>query len=282
MPELPFILAVSRPRFWIYTFGPFLVGTAAGMASPAELPMLSTVLLGLYFLLPANLLIYGVNDIFDYETDKLNQKKAGYETLVADDRRWELTAWILALNIPFLVLALLFASDLLPAIEGFLFFAIFYSAPPVRAKAVPFLDSAFNVLYVFPGIVAYKLTAGTYPPAAVLAAGACWTAAMHAYSAIPDIEADRAAGLRTVATLLGPARTLVFCGLLYLAAAALSFEYLSYFSAAAGAVYVAIVLASFRAVREQAIFRIYRVFPAINAACGFCLFWAVALKKLLA
>jgi 4-hydroxybenzoate polyprenyltransferase len=33
------------------------------------------VLLMIYFTYPANLLVYGVNDIFDYETDKLNAKK---------------------------------------------------------------------------------------------------------------------------------------------------------------------------------------------------------------
>jgi hypothetical protein len=38
---------------------------------------------------------------------------------------------------------------------GFLFFGIFYSAPPIRAKEIPFLDSFFNILYVFPGIAAY-------------------------------------------------------------------------------------------------------------------------------
>lgn len=35
----------------------------------------------LYFLFPANLLVYGVNDIADEDTDILNAKKQGYELL---------------------------------------------------------------------------------------------------------------------------------------------------------------------------------------------------------
>ena len=35
-----------------------------------------------YFLIPANILIYGINDIFDYDTDKLNPKKGTYEAFI--------------------------------------------------------------------------------------------------------------------------------------------------------------------------------------------------------
>jgi 4-hydroxybenzoate polyprenyltransferase len=36
--------------------------------------------------------------------------------------------------------------------------------------------------------------------------------AMHTYSAIPDIEPDRAAGIETTATVLGETRTYLYCG----------------------------------------------------------------------
>jgi len=42
---------------------------------------------------------------------------------------------------------------------------------------------------------------------------------MHTFSAIPDIAPDRAAGIRTTATLLGERRTYAYCGACWLAAA---------------------------------------------------------------
>jgi lycopene elongase/hydratase (dihydrobisanhydrobacterioruberin-forming) len=45
--------------------------------------------------------------------------------------------------------------------------------------------------------------------------------AMHAYSAIPDIQPDTEAGLTTTAVYLGKQGTLIYCGLLWVAAAIL-------------------------------------------------------------
>ena len=69
------LLKTSRPRFWIYLIGPILIAFAASGLQFSPL----LILLGLYATLPANLLIYGVNDIFDRDTDALNAKKSGYE-----------------------------------------------------------------------------------------------------------------------------------------------------------------------------------------------------------
>src|SRR6476469_2644537 len=108
MSEIGFLLRVSRPRFWIYIFGPYLVGVAAAAVGRADFLRTDAIIYALYFLLPANLLIYGVNDIFDYETDRLNPKKEGYEELVYPSRRGGLITAILILNIPFMIAAYFF------------------------------------------------------------------------------------------------------------------------------------------------------------------------------
>ena len=276
------LLKVSRPRFWFYLFGPYIVGLAAGVTDRAHLLDWRYLLLGLYFLLPANLLVYGVNDIFDYETDRLNPKKAEYEALVAPDSRRRLFYWIMGLNLPFIVLAAgLFDARTFAALQTFIFLSIFYSSPPIRAKTKPFLDSAFNILYVMPGVFAYCMAAGDLPPVELILAGGLWTAAMHAYSAVPDIESDRAAGLRTIATLLGANVTIALCLVLYLAAAALSANHLGIVSLALGAAYAILMIASFVSLRTGRIFDLYSRFPLINAAAGFIIFWQVALDKLL-
>ncbi|MGB7209325.1 MAG: prenyltransferase [Pyrinomonadaceae bacterium] len=281
MPDFRFLLKVSRPRFWIYIFGPYIVGLIAGVENKTELLNLLYLLFGIYFLYPANLLIYGVNDIYDYETDRLNEKKADYETLVTPERRYGLWLAIFLANFAFLDILLLGSIPVIISGVGFLFFSIFYSAPPVRAKTKPFLDSAFNVLYILPGVFSYALVTGAFPPTSLIIAGGLWTAAMHAYSAIPDIEADRAAGLKTIAVVLNPYGTLAFCATLYAASAILSAEYLGFVGIAIGAGYLIMMLASVRSAMMGNVFKLYRAFPLINMAAGFLIFWRIALDKLL-
>jgi 4-hydroxybenzoate polyprenyltransferase len=279
MPDVAFLLKVSRPRFWFYIFGPYIVGLAAAAGSKSDLLTWRAALFAIYFLFPANLLIYGINDIFDHETDKLNQKKTGYEALVGPDRRRSLALWILVTNLPFIAGAVILLPRTLVSLLGFLFFSIFYSSPPIRAKAIPFLDSCFNILYVFPGIFAYQMLADTMPPVRLMVAAGLWTAAMHAYSAIPDIDADRRAGVSTIATVCGPYGTLAICSLLYLAAAVISFEYLGLVSVSLGSIYLILMLASLRSVKYGRLFRLYRSFPIINVLTGAVIFWSIALEK---
>lgn len=267
---------VSRPRFWFYVFGPYIVGLVAGVATRDELVNPIYVLFAIYFLFPANLLIYGVNDIFDYETDKLNEKKTTYEALVTPEKRTRLSMAIGVTNVPFLAFSVLGNLPAAVCSIAFAFFSFFYSAPPMRAKTKPFLDSAFNILYVMPGAFAYALVTSEFPPAKVIIAGACWTAAMHAYSAIPDIDADREAGIKTIATLCGANLTLIICTILYLASAVIAAEYLGFLSVSLGAAYLILMLASFRSVRTGTIFKLYRAFPVINIFAGFLIFWQIA------
>ena len=280
MLDIRFLLKVSRPRFWIYFLGPFVVGLIAAVSAREELLQWHYGVFALYFTFPANLLVYGVNDIFDYETDKLNPKKTDYEALVTPDRRRFLLLAILITNLPFvaaLIYVPLVASN---AIAIFLLLSIFYSAPPIRAKTKPFLDSAFNILYIMPGVFAFAMVSDTLPPWQVIVAGGLWAAAMHAYSAIPDITSDREAGINTIATVLGSYGTLAACSILYLAAAILAFEYLGFITVPLASVYLILMLASIRSVATDRLFKLYRAFPVINMVAGFIIFWQIALDKL--
>ena len=281
MPNLRFLLKVSRPRFWFYIFGPYIVGLIAGAATRNDLLDWRTILFAVYFLFPGNLLIYGINDIFDFETDEFNTKKVEYETLVDRSHHRSLAIWIAVFNIPFIVAVLIFVPAAWISVAGFLFFSLLYSAPPIRAKTIPFLDSAFNVLYVFPGVFGYQLLSGSFPPIQLLIAAGLWTAAMHAYSAIPDIQADRNAGLQTIATFLGPYVTLVVCAGLYVTAAIIATEYLGFVSLSLGGIYLILMIASVRSVKTDRLFKLYRYFPIINVLSGFIIFWQIVLNKLL-
>jgi len=78
------VLAASRPFSWVNTAYPFAAGYL--MATGGRLD--ATFVLGtLFFLVPYNLAMYGVNDVFDYASDLRNPRKGGIEgALVAPER----------------------------------------------------------------------------------------------------------------------------------------------------------------------------------------------------
>ncbi|HVF10734.1 MAG TPA: prenyltransferase [Abditibacteriaceae bacterium] len=273
------LFKLSRPRFWIYVLGPYLVGLASGAAVLDDFQRWPVLLFGLFFTFPANLLIYGVIDIFDYETDKNNVKKTDYESLVTPDERSALWRAIALATLPFLIVLPAVPTAALPPLAAFLFFSIFYSTPPIRAKAKPVLDSAFNVLYIFPGVFAYYLIGGRDLSIQLVVAAWCWAMAMHAYSAVPDISADYESGLKTVATLFGFHGTLLLCLLLYAAAAILSSAALGLLSVLLGTAYVALMLYSMTRRNEAELLRVYKLFPSINTISGAALFFSVFLSK---
>jgi len=122
------------------------------------------------------------------------------------------------------------------------------------------------------------MISGQFPPITLMFAAGCWTAAMHPFSAIPDIEADKEANLKTIATVCGPYFTLAICAALYLTAAVVSFEYLGLVSVSLGVAYVFLMLASVRSYRTGRLFKLYKAFPLINIFAGFLLFWEVVLR----
>ncbi len=268
--KLSEVIKISRPRFWLYeaaTFG--IIGTLSAHTSLNFLTNSSFWIFFIYFLIPANILIYGINDIFDYETDKLNPKKQSYEALVVPERHRTLWIWIIATNLPFL-LFVPHTTPLIISFSVFLFCATFYSAPPIRAKAKPLIDSLFSAgHYVATGVFGYYLAGGTDIPYLGIIAGMMWAIAMHAYSAVPDIDADKDAHLKTIAILCGPRTTIIFCWALYVGSAILIFPILPYASIIGACVYSYFMARSYKLpYNSEALFNVYKYFPTINSAMG--------------
>ncbi|WP_224448969.1 prenyltransferase [Haloprofundus salilacus] len=217
MGRLGYLLKLSRPRFWFYLAGPVVVGVAFAADSVSELfAPLALALFG-YFLVPGNVLLYGVNDVFDADIDAKNPKKDDKEVRFGGD-----SVVVAVVVVSGLLGLALFAVTPRVAwvwLAAHFFLAIEYSAPPLRFKTTPLLDSISNGLYVLPGVAAYAAVAGENPPLSAVLGGWLWTMGMHTFSAIPDIEPDREAGIRTTATVLGEARTYAYCAGCWLAAA---------------------------------------------------------------
>jgi len=263
MSSLGRLLVRSRPRFWLYLAGPVLVGAAFGATELVDLRSPFVLALLAYALWPANLFLYGVNDVFDAEIDEDNPKKAGREARWRGDR---LTLVAVATS-ALLWVGLLAASPAAatPWLAGFLVLGWAYSAPPLRLKTRPPLDALSNVLYVLPGVAAYAALTGGPPPALALVGAWAWTAAMHAFSAIPDVGPDRAAGIRTTATVLGERRTLVACAAAWLVAAA-AFGLLHPLAGVLMAVYPLAALSL--AWGDVPVRRAYWWYPGLNAGVG--------------
>lgn len=258
-----YLLRLSRPRFWFYLAGPVVVGAIYAADSVAALFAPVPAALFGFFLLPANVFLYGVNDIFDAEIDVTNPKKNDREVRFSGG--WLVSGTILASGLVGLALAVVLPPPALVSLAAFYFLAVEYSAPPLRLKTTPLLDSVSNGLYVLPAVVAYAALAGTYPPLLAVAGGWCWAMGMHTFSAIPDIEPDREAGVRTTATALGERFTYVYCGGCWVLAA-LTFWFVHPFLGALLLTYPALVVGI--AVSAVAVERAYWWYPAVNTLVG--------------
>ncbi len=213
----------SRPVSWINTAFPF-GATYIFVTHRIDL----TFIVGtLFFLIPYNLLMYGINDVFDYESDLRNPRKGGIEGALLDKRYHRLTIWSsILLCIPFLVY-LYAVSD--PAsmawLTLFVFTVIAYSAPVLRFKERAFLDSLTSSSHFFgPMVYALSLTQVDMTSRETLScilAFALWGIASHAFGAVQDVIADREANISSIATVIGAKATVRFAFVSYLLAGVL-------------------------------------------------------------
>lgn len=219
------VLLSSRPISWVNTAYPF---GAAYLLASGDVDWLFIVGT-LFFLVPYNLLMYGVNDVFDYESDLRNPRKGGAEgaLLGREVHRtviWSgvittgaLGAWMLVLAgsehpWSWLVLAVV------------VFAVVAYSAPGLRFKEVPVLDSiTSSTHFVGPLVYGLVVAGATFTPelTALVVAFFCWGAASHAFGAVQDVVPDREANIASIATVFGARATVRIALSLWLVAGVL-------------------------------------------------------------
>lgn len=211
----------SRPVSWVNTAFPFF----AAYLFVSERIDLTLILGTLFFLIPYNFLMYGINDVFDYESDLRNPRKGGIEGALLDPKYHALTIWTsVGFAAVFVVYLLRVGSLEANFWLGFTLFAVLaYSVPKLRFKERPFLDSFTSAVH-FVGPMVYGLvlagSAITDPKVIeVLIAFMSWGMASHAFGAVQDVRADREAGIKSVATQIGARNTVRFAFALYIVAA---------------------------------------------------------------
>ena len=250
---------------WINTVGPAVVGMWLG----GELWRWEAVPILLWLTLPFNLLIYGVNDVFDQETDAKNPRKGSLEgARISPDEVAPIWRAVLLTNAPFLLYFLLFlpvSASLWMLLYAGLF--VFYSAPPLRFKARPFFDSLSNAAYAFP-LVILPLALGegvVWPAALGLMA---WSAAKHTFDAVQDVDEDRAVGIRTTAVRLGVRGVVLWSGAWWLVST-VCFALVGPIVALVNALYAgALVYRLYRDPRPETGHRLYRYSIAFPYVAG--------------
>ena len=281
MNILFFLFKTSRYRFWLYLGGTYLIGYAFGASAIQSFMAFPFWLFLFYFLIPANIFLYGVNDYYDEDTDQKNPKKGSKEHKLVSNEKNILKKTVVVIGLLSVLLGFWVLTDgVARVLFGlFLFLSLFYSALPLRFKAHPMIDAASNILYGIPGFLGYYQVSGIVPPLWVIVAVWCWTAAMHLFSAIPDIAYDKKAQLQKTAVVLGKDLTLIVCLVLWSLCSILVLMYHDNSRwAIVSMVYPLIPL--FLLYREdKAIKKMYWFYPILNAFFGFCLF-SIAIHRL--
>ena len=211
------LFMTSRPLSWVNTAYPFATGyLVMGRAIDAQL-----IIGTLFFLIPYNLLMYGINDVCDYESDMRNPRKGGVEGAVTPRKYHQVIVWLAVLScLPFVLTLVIMGnwqSGLVLTVV--LFFVVAYSATGLRFKEVPLLDSVTSSLhFVGPLLYAYSLVGTTQAGWLAAAAFFCWGMASQAFGAVQDVVPDREAEICSIATFFGARVTVWLAMLLYVAA----------------------------------------------------------------
>jgi 4-hydroxybenzoate polyprenyltransferase len=201
--KLLFLVQVSRPIIWPVLPLVYALGLNAAHAPFSVAAIIQIVLLTL----PMNLVGCGLNDIYDYESDRRSpRRRAVWGAVVRNEDRPVVYRAALVM-MPHIVLGACLTRnwDNIVATIALLLVAWLYSVPPLRLKERPPLDSLANGLgyFLLPFTMGYSLNADprTMPLKYYLLA--LCVCGVHALATTADLDADRAAGHRTMAVAFG-------------------------------------------------------------------------------
>ncbi|KAL6303561.1 UbiA prenyltransferase family [Sparassis latifolia] len=214
------IVKFSRIPGW--TFGPILfgIGLIHSEVLPKSMPALAKAALQMSALsFPLCAIVFGVNDVYDYESDLRNPRKKaeGMEGGILNPvfHKDVLTAayWSSAIVMTAAMVCGEPQNVLANAVLVTLGWQ--YSSPPFRLKEIPVVDSISNGLIVFLAwFIGFSFSGRSIAeaPAKGYMMSLC-TAGVHALGAVMDTEADRAAGQKTIAVVLGKRCAAIFAAM---------------------------------------------------------------------
>ena len=207
------LIEISRPVLWVNTIGT----TVMAMWLGGDLWRWDIIPFRIWVTFPFILLIYGINDIFDQDTDNINARKGGMEgAKISPSEVKPIFIGVALTNIPFLIyFAFTVPLGAMAWILAYALFFFFYSTPPLRFKARPVWDSVSNTDYAFP-LVFIPLAFGNEPIWFAAIGLMVWSMAKHTFDAVQDIPQDSYVGIKTTAVWLGTKGSAYWVGIFWL------------------------------------------------------------------
>jgi 4-hydroxybenzoate polyprenyltransferase len=213
--SLPALLSlwfwVSRPLLYPLLPLLFLLGVQAGGGVVADFGWLD-VLFVWALTWPLSMIIYGINDIYDYDTDRLDATRTRLDGAALTPGRqgavWRgvavasLVRWWRLVRLSYGWYGVGFAVTAIIV-------SVCYSVPPLRIKGrAPFdvLYSGFVHVCGMYSLGYWLVRPMTWPPLDIYIL-ALAAVALHALGALRDYTADKASGNQTIAVRFGPRRT---------------------------------------------------------------------------
>ncbi|NLG50769.1 MAG: prenyltransferase [Chloroflexi bacterium] len=228
--SLPAVLKLGRLHMIVAGFLLFSLGALVALYDSAPFGM-GRFLLGFLILMPAHLSLHYSNDYWDAEADRFGEPTmftGGSGVLVSSPQLRPVARWLaLALMLcsmmvsVIFVLAFAFPAWLLGyALLGNLL-GWFYAAPPIRLsyRGLGEISTTLTVGLLMPGL-GYLTTRGGVADSFWLLTipMLCYGVAFILSVQIPDMEADRQGGKRTLVTRIGRRAGFVGAGAAYMAA----------------------------------------------------------------
>jgi 4-hydroxybenzoate polyprenyltransferase len=203
--NLVFLLQVSRPGLWSTTALFYLMPLGH-----TDFLHSGKLWLGLFFVLfPLGLVLYGVNDIVDADTDALNPRKGTF-MFGARGAREQLAVlkWhIVAVQLPFAALFYFLVGPRILWWYAVLLLAVgLYNAPSIGWKGRPPFDVLIQASYLLVFVLSSWLNNAPQLPWQTFLFGALFAMHSHIFGEVMDIEPDRSSGRRTTATFIGRVR----------------------------------------------------------------------------
>jgi len=204
--DFVFLLQVCRPGLWTTTALFYLMplGHSIDFSSARFWVGLT------YMLIPLGFVLYGVNDIFDVEADRLNPRKGTF-LFGSLGRREQLAAlrWqIVALQIPFVAVFLVWIGAQALLWFGVLLGAVaLYNAPRIGLKTLPPFDVLMQASYLLVFVLSSWVNGVPQLPWQTFTFGALFAMHSHLFGEVMDIVPDRESGRMTTAVRIGAVRT---------------------------------------------------------------------------
>lgn len=218
--EIPNIVKISRPKRWIVSGFIYVIGY---LICYQKLD-LNLFLGSLYFLLPFNLLVFGVNDYYDITADIANPRKSKQShSTKAKHLDRILLDWIMILNIPFILYFFIISNIQAKLSLGLIIASVIaYNYKLLRFKAIPVLDtlvSSAKYLAIFLFALAISGSNNLFLPIALSILS--WGCASHILNSIQDLVPDQKINIKTTAVYIGAKNSIIACLILFSVAATL-------------------------------------------------------------